>query len=435
MDRFARLIVGLLCWCPLLGWSASCPSSYWAAAQHGSVSSWSGPLSSNDLAARTAACKALNTAWQATSQFTTANGFYVSQCGYWQSGTWNLVGGTSVQVSVAKWFLAPSGQWQQTDPGTCTECPSAGTQVAPSGTVFEAGTGLGTALCLSGCGASAFMAAKQDGKNYVWGPVVSTGQACLSGSAPSTSTPATQCPVGQCPGTLNGNQICVPCSETKQETSSTSAETTASAASGASPGAGQTTSTSGTSSTTCSGANCTTTTTQTTVNPDGSSDTKTTTTTQPKSDYCTENPKAGACVGSESSWGGTCQAFTCDGDAVQCAQARGAWELACQLKTEATDPTVQAGTDAIARTGEAAIKDQLGMHTSQVFDLASRLDSTSLFGTPGACPSDTVLPLGIGSVTLPFASMCPQLNLVGIAMMGLAYLIAAFIVFRPGKGS
>lgn len=305
------------------------------------------------------------------------------------------------------------------------------------GTVFEAGNGLTSTVCLAGCEASAFMAATQDGKNYVWGPISATGKACTQAPAglPSTSDASPQCSLGQCPGTINGRSICVPCSETKQDTKSSSAESAASAASGAASGPASTTIKNGSSSTTCKGETCTTTGQETVTNPDGSTQTKTTTTTQSKGDYCKENPKAGACTGSESTWGGTCQAFTCDGDAVQCAQARGAWELACQLKTEATDPTVQAGTEAIARSGESAIKEQLGMNTSQVFDLASRLDSTSLFGTPGACPSDTVLPLGIGSVTLPFASMCPQLNLVGIAMMGLAYLIAAFIVFRPGKGA
>lgn len=325
------------------------------------------------------------------------------------------------------------GCWSSTDPAN--NCPVAGTVVQPSGTVFQAGDGLTNTLCLAGCQATAFMAAKHEGKNWVWGPIISTGSACQPSSAPGTTEAVPKCSVGQCPGTLNGNQICVPCDETKQDTSSSAAESAASAASGAASGPAQTTTKNGSSSTTCKGESCTTTAQETVTNPDGSTGTKTTTTTQSKGDYCKENPKAGACVGSESTWGGTCQAFTCDGDAVQCAQARGAWELACQLKTEATDPTVQAGTEAMARTGEASIKDQLGMNTSQVFDLASRLDSTSLFGTPGACPSDTVLSLGIGSVTLPFASMCPQLNLVGVVMMGLAYLIAAFIVFRPGKGA
>lgn len=333
-----------------------------------------------------------------------------------------------------------AGQVYQPSTNTCVDnCPSDGTQLpgAGMGTVFEAGNGLTNTVCLAGCEASAFMAGKHEGKNYVWGPIRATGRSCVTASPtpPGTAEPNPACPVGKCPVTLNGSQLCVPCSETKQDTKASSSETAASASSGATPGPGQTTTQSGSSSTTCAGDTCTTTGQQTVTKPDGSTETKSTTTTQSKGDYCKENPKAGACVGSESTWGGTCQAFTCDGDAVQCAQARGAWELACQLKTEATDPTVQAGTEAIAGTGEAAIKDQLGMNTSQVFDLASRLDSTSLFGTPGACPSDTTLSLGIGSVTLPFASMCPQLNLVGVAMMGLAYLIAAFIVFRPGKGA
>lgn len=329
---------------------------------------------------------------------------------------------------------APIYDWvSYTASGSPAQCPPAGDVVAPAGTVYEAGNGLTNVVCLAGCEASALMAAMHEGRNWVWGPIISTGAQCQS--APPVSDASPKCAVGQCPGTFNGSQICVPCNETKQDKSSSSSESSASAASGAASGPASTSTKDGSSSTTCKGESCTTTSRETVVNPDGSTDTKEVTTTQSKSDYCKDNPKAGACTGSESTWGGTCQAFTCDGDAVQCAQARGAWELACQLKTESTDPTVRAGTEAMAGTGEAAIKDQLGMNTSQGLDLASRLDSTSLFGTAGACPSDTTLTLGIGSVTLPFASMCPQLNLIGVAMMGLAYLIAAFIVFRPSKGA
>lgn len=436
MDRLARLIGLLLLF---VSFGASAQSQYYA--QHSDGSG----LTNDD---GTALCTALYPSYTITGFQPNGSNF---ACVYRSSsGNYYLIGSIyGRNCSAGQVYYGGScqsvptcvaGQIYQASTNSCVDnCPSNGTQLpgAGMGTVFEAGDGLTNTVCLAGCEASAFMAAKHEGKNYVWGPIRATGRSCVTASPtpPGTAAPNVACPVGKCPGTLNGNQICVPCSETKQDTKASSSETAASAASGATPGPGQTTTRSGSSSTTCAGDTCTTTGQQTVTNPDGSTETKSTTTTQSKGDYCTENPKAGACTGSESTWGGTCQAFTCDGDAVQCAQARGAWELACQLKTEATESTVQAGTEAMAGTGEAAIKDQLGMNTSQAFDLASRLDSTSLFGTPGACPSDTTLSLGIGSVTLPFASMCPQLNLVGVAMMGLAYLIAAFIVFRPGKGA
>lgn len=437
MDRLARLIALVLCYA--IG-TASAESTVYNGQTLYRVAAQSFYVFGQAASTASGACAAAGpvqaVGCQSTSLITSASGpgSCKATCtsGYTSTQAINF---TCDSAHIKITGRSDWGCWSTTDPTPPNNCPVSGTVVQPSGTVFQAGDGLTNTLCLSGCQATAFMAAKHDGKNWVWGPIISTGSQCQPSSAPGTTEAVPKCSLGQCPGTFNGNQICVPCDETKQESKSSSAEAAASAASGAASGAAQNTTKNGSSSTTCKGESCTTTENQTVNNPDGSTETKTKTVTQSKADYCKENPKAGACTGSESAWGGTCQSFTCDGDAVQCAQARGAWELACQLKTEATDPTVQAGTDAIARTGEAAIKDQLGMNTSQVFDLASRLDSTSLFGTPGACPSDTTLSLGIGSVTLPFASMCPQLNLVGVAMMGLAYLIAAFIVFRPGKGA
>lgn len=437
MDYFARLIL-FFCLC-IAGhaFAAPCPASY---AFYGySLTGYAEQRSSvpGSLAAAQQWCTSVcgsNYQYQGGIQ-DGAQGV-TGYCGFWSNGTWY---GNRCQFTLSKvpQYIDQNNSVHSSDPGTCNppvQCPLAGEVVAPAGTVFEAGNGLTNVVCLAGCEASAFLAAKDGGKNYVWGPIVSAGRACTAASGPATSEASSKCALGKCPGTINGQPICVPCSQTKQDTSASSSETAASAASGATPGSGQTTKHSGSSSTTCAGGTCTTTSTRVTENPDGSTETKTTTTERPQGDYCKENPKAGACVGSESSWGGACQAFICEGDAVQCAQARGAWELACQLKTEATNSTVQAGTGAISGSVDASVRDQLGMNTSQVFNLASYLDSTSLFGTAGACPSDVTLSLGIGSVTLPFASMCPQLNLVGVAMMGLAYLIAAFIVFRPGKG-
>lgn len=299
-------------------------------------------------------------------------------------------------------------------------------------------TGDGYKGCKGGCSVLLQSGWYDKASNTTWGyNWTQTGSACTASDVPVLNptdpkvTDAQKCPVGQCPGTLNGQSVCVACSAPKEAgtTKDTTKEvnTPASGASSASSS-----SSSGSSSTKCVGDTCTTTTTTTTVNPDGSKSDKTTTKEQPKQDFCTDNPKSSIC--SSGTWGGTCGSFSCDGDAVQCAQAKGAWELACSLKVESTDTTVQAGTAAMAKTDESSIKAQLaGANTA--LDLASRLDSTSLFGTPGACPSDVTLTTGIGALVLPFSSLCPQLNLIGVAMMGLAYLIAAFVVFRPSKGA
>lgn len=315
-----------------------------------------------------------------------------------------------------------------TCPDTNT-CPAAGTVIQPEGTVFEAGNGLTTSLCLAGCGATSFMAAKHEGKNWVWGPIKSTGSQCAVTSAPDVSEASPKCSVGQCPGTLNGNQICVPCAETKEDTKASSSETAASAASGAAPGSGQTTTNSGSSSTTCAGGTCTTTGTETVTNPDGSTETKTTSTTQSKGDYCKENPKAGACVGSESTWGGTCGSFVCDGDAVQCAQAKAGWELACGLKVDETNPLIGVGQQATAGGDRPA--DHPGNQANTVaLDLSSRLSSVPLFGTSGDCIADKPITFMGKGYTLPFSKWCPYLNILGSAFLAACYLAAAFIIFR-----
>jgi hypothetical protein len=81
-------------------------------------------------------------------------------------------------------------------------------------------------------------------------------------------------------------------------------------------------------------------------------------------------------------------------------------------------------------TGDQAIKDQLGFGTENVFQLSSMLDSTSLFGSPGACPSDVSIEFHGSSLVLPFSQMCGNLHLIGQALVAFSYLIAGFIVFR-----
>lgn len=314
---------------------------------------------------------------------------------------------------------APSsgGAWNSGTRKAYTFCPDTG----------------GTTTCVAS-GSAIYTAS--NGNNYIAGPWTYTGGVCAQaglGTGSETQAPL-PCPTGRCPGTLNGQSVCVACASITEQKSTQVSSSASSAASGATTSTTTSSGSSSSSSTTCTGNQCTTTTTTASTNPDGSTGQTQTSKTESKADYCTANPKASACADSGGSWSGGCGAFVCDGDAVQCAQARGAWELACSLKVEQTDTAVQVGTAAMARTEEASIKQQLA-GVSTAFDIASRLDSTALFGTPGACPADVTVSLSTGPMTLPFSRMCGQLNLIGVALMGLAYLTAAFIVFRPGKGA
>lgn len=273
--------------------------------------------------------------------------------------------------------------------------------------------------------------------NVTWGHKWrQPGTACTVG-VPNVLTPtdpkveaAKQCEAGSCPGTVNGQSVCVPCDKTKQTETGTKSETSATTASGASaPGPSSTSTESTSSRTECSNGSCTTTETTTVTGPGGDKTDKTTSTTEPQSDYCTRNPKADVCKGTESSWGGTCGAFSCDGDAVQCAQAKAGWELACGLKVDETDPLIGVGQQ--ATQGGDRPSDHPGNQANTIaLDLSSRLSSVPLFGTSGDCIADKTITFMGKGYTLPFSKWCPYLNILGSAFLAACYLAAAFIIFR-----
>lgn len=99
------------------------------------------------------------------------------------------------------------------------------------------------------------------------------------------------------------------------------------------------------------------------------------------------------------------------------------------MKTDRNDPTVLAGQAALGAG------DQPGDHPANssntvAFDLASRISSVPLFGNSGSCPSDVSFSAMGHPMSIPFASLCPYLQMLGAALMAAAYLAAAFIVFK-----
>ena len=240
-------------------------------------------------------------------------------------------------------------------------------------------------------------------------------QSCTGLTCPPKSDGT--CASGYSPGSVNGTSMCAKnTSDTKTESESSS------------DGSGKTTS----QTTSCTGSSCTTTTTTGTTNSSGGTTTTTTTTNQSKDGYCAENPKASACSdGDESVWGGSCEtAFVCDGDAVQCAQAMAGWQAACSLRADRTHSTVTAGQAAVQGTDKTSIEAGLGKGQSTPFTLSGMISSVPAFGSSGGCPADASVSVGGVGVTIPFSSLCGMFNMIGIALQGLAYLIAAFIVFR-----
>ena len=283
--------------------------------------------------------------------------------------------------------------------------------------------------CKGGCKLRLYSGWYDKTSNLTWGyDWKQTGDKCTvsDGEVKSPTDPkvedAKRCPVGQCPGNQNGTSVCVPCENGKQTDKTTSSETKTETPSGASSPASTSTKTETSDSrTSCTGDQCTTQRDVTTTNPDGSKTTKTETKTEPKSDYCTDNPKADVCKGTESSWGGECEAgFTCDGDAVQCAQAQAAHQMRCKL--------TETDTDAISKFN--ALKSD-GLSGLNLPNLTINTPTVEAFGS---CPiADTTVDLGFGPIAFPLSFLCPYLEVIHRVITSFGALFWLMIVFVKGN--
>ena len=326
---------------------------------------------------------------------------------------------------------------QELDPETNT-CVCKDTNGKPAGSFAVNGdTYVG---CNDGCKIVLSSGSYSASTNKTYGTWQQTGESCApSPDSPGVDDPdsdsgkdAGKCPAGTCPGTFNGQSMCVPC-KGKESSDSSSSENTSETPNGASaPSSSSSESSSGSKSTECEGGVCITKEKVVVVNPDGSTTEKEKETTESISDFCAKNPKAAICKAvEEGRWGGSCSGgFQCSGDAVQCAQAQAAWKSACASDVSGMSDQINTGTAAMAAGAASGLGIPGG---SDVFDLGSRLSDVPLFGSSGGCPSDVSVNVGGTSYTIAFSAMCGQLQVLGVALMGFAYLIAGFIVFRGDR--
>lgn len=242
-----------------------------------------------------------------------------------------------------------------------------------------------------------------------------------------------RCGAGQCPGEVNGVYTCVKCTDIatpekpvtqydkKTETTTTgtppnqTTETKSTETKSTHDGSGTVTSTT-TTSTTKTDANGTTTT------EEGKTEKK-----ESQESFCKENPTVAFCKNGK--WGGGCDAFTCEGDAVQCAIAREIHQRNCEAAksnayTDMTD-AAQAGTDN-ASTYIQAQKDAAALDVNARF-------SQSLDASPiaASCPSSRSVALpGGNSLEISFEKPCEIAGWLGHFVQAFAYLFAALIVLR-----
>jgi hypothetical protein len=183
-------------------------------------------------------------------------------------------------------------------------------------------------------------------------------------------------------------------------------------------------------STSCTGSKCTTTTTTTTTQPTvggvpGTSSVSVHTESEPKEDFCEENPRSAMCV--ESSFtGGACGApDACEGDAIQCAIQAVAKKTACALD-RSPDSSEQAALDAAKSVTGNAVSN-LAANSSYALGAGS-FDQTELL--TGSCIPDRSVTVFGRVVVIPLSGVCPYLEILGRVLVSVSLLLAARIVFR-----
>lgn len=288
------------------------------------------------------------------------------------------------------------------------------------------GDGKALSACIAGCQYDAVFYATKNA-DYKWR---GTGKSCDGSEVEITDDPDgppeteadKMCQVGTCraKGTINGQTVdkCVPCNTVTTSNDKTSTkETTTTNPDGTTTT--KTANTTSTSTTSCKDGTCTTTTQTTVLNEDGKEETTTETYEQDRGSFCEENPNHQLCK--SSSWGGACGNYSCDGDAVQCAQARAAAELLCKLDVPANSEQAIAGQQAVNGTLSGSTPESI---TSSVGQFNTTNPYTS------SCPGDVEVNVGgVASFSIPISRACPYIELIGWVLVAGATLAGARIAF------
>lgn len=241
-------------------------------------------------------------------------------------------------------------------------------------------------------------------------------------------------PAGKCPGTINGVQVWVPCDSTASTSTSTSSatSTTPVTSTGTVPGGSGTVTVTKSGETVCDRNGCTTTykTTSTMSNPDGKGGTTSTTAqgtsqvAETKAEYCKRLPSDPTCSGM-SGFSGDCKtAWTCNGDAVQCATAKAVNDEACLWNKETDESKLFRAELAKSQAPGSGS----GTGGSGTIALSSNsFDRTELLGG-GNCIQDLTVTVAGRSVTLPLSRYCSWLAILGNIGVALSFLVASRIV-------
>lgn len=336
--------------------------------------------------------------------------------------------------------------------GVCSTNPC----VALAGTTFSSGyfdigTDPNTRMkhlgCDNGCETS-FNGSGPDSRRLVdgvyryfyKGSFTYTAVQCSAGSSPPVGPlPPETCPTGQTMGQVNGQNVCVksdgnPGDPNGPQTTPTPPppDTTTKSPTVTNPD-GTTTQTTITTTTT---NNITTTdTTTTNTGTDGTQTVSTTSTSSPTpdappkdpmDDFCVKNPTVEVCrKKKDGEFGGTCGAFTCTGDPIQCAIAREQHTRNCTLFTTETSLSTL-GNELGSGTDSGVSANPANLENRTIINLPTALDKSKVFGS--ACMADLSVQVMSSSITIPFSNLCPYMEMMGKIVVAFSMLSAARIV-------
>ena len=413
---FTTKINSCSAWVGTLGANASCPTVMAGSASGGFDGCWyfwtpNGGSCPN----------AGNVAIQPVNSCPSGSGLQGGQCVATALGCpsgWTLAGSTCSQTT----YSCPSGY---TLSGTnCNSNPDASGTQGPS-LCISATNSPGNGACYNGTLYNYQTASNQfaiGGVQQWCGPTQSSGQACTGTTPQGATASPTSCPAGQVPGTINGQTVCLGAGTSNPvQTVGTTSTTTTNAQ-------GQATGTT-TTTTTTNDAGTGSTVTTTTKNPDGTTTTQTQNagpnTSKPDVQrFCEENPDSSICK--KSTWGGTCGAFACDGDAVQCAIAREVYTRDCALYDTPTALStlgnqVSSGADPQASQNPALDANR------QTTSLTGSISQDTFLSQTGLSDQQFVVSPRL-TVTLPWSKLNSYLSIMGGIVVAFALIFAARIV-------
>lgn len=125
-----------------------------------------------------------------------------------------------------------------------------------------------------------------------------------------------------------------------------------------------------------------------------------------------------------SSFGGQCDAISCEGDAIQCAIARDQYRRSCQLMEK------ESAESQLYASNKGKEGNQTGsLPGNETISLQGRIDTSDALGG-GSCFGDLNITVWNQAVTLPLSNVCQYLAMLGNILVAVSMLMAARIITR-----